>query len=98
VVFAFLFAWPSLERRFTGDHTFHNLLDRPRDAPRRTAIGAAFFTWVAVVFFVGSADRVFVAVGIPYTWQIWIYRAAAFALPALAFVVAKRVCEELRVT
>src|SRR5205085_936028 len=32
LVFGFLFAWPSLERRFTGDRAFHNLLDRPRDA------------------------------------------------------------------
>jgi DNA-binding NarL/FixJ family response regulator len=40
VVFGFLWAFPSLERRFIGDHAFHNLLDRPRDAQWRTAIGA----------------------------------------------------------
>ena len=39
VVFGFLYLWPWLERRFTGDDAFHNLLDRPRDAPVRTAIG-----------------------------------------------------------
>src|ERR671931_1278488 len=50
LVFGFLWAFPSLERRFTGDRAFHNLLDRPRDAPWRTAIGAAVFTWVAFVF------------------------------------------------
>ena len=32
-------SWPWLERRLTGDRALHNLLDRPRDAPRRTAIG-----------------------------------------------------------
>src|SRR3954454_6478298 len=47
VVFAILFAWPSLECRVTGDRCAHNLLDRPRDAPWRTAIGAALFTWLA---------------------------------------------------
>ena len=96
VVFGFLFAWPSLERRFGGDDAFHNLLYRPRDVPIRTAIGAAFFAWVAVVFYAGSADRVFLEVGVPYTWQIWIYRAAVFVAPALAFIVVRRVCEELR--
>jgi ubiquinol-cytochrome c reductase cytochrome b subunit len=96
VVFGFLFAWPSLERRFTGDRAFHNLLDRPRDAPWRTAIGAAFFTWVGLIFLVGSADRIFVELGIPYTWQIWIFRVAVFAAPVLAFFVAKRICDELR--
>jgi ubiquinol-cytochrome c reductase cytochrome b subunit len=97
VVFGFLFAWPSLERRLSGDRAFHNLLDRPRDAPGRTAIGAAFFTWVGLVFLVGSADRIFVELGIPYTWQIWIYRVAVFVAPVLVFFVAKRICDELRV-
>lgn len=36
-------AWPGLERRLTGDDAHHNLLQRPRDAPVRTAIGAAAF-------------------------------------------------------
>jgi len=97
VVFASLFAWPSLERRFSRDYAFHNLLDRPRDAPWRTAIGAAFFTWVGLIFLVGSADRIFVELGIPYTWQIWIYRALVFVGPVVVFFIAKRVCDELRV-
>ena len=35
-IFGVLFAVPWIERRFTGDHDNHHLLDRPRDAPRRT--------------------------------------------------------------
>jgi ubiquinol-cytochrome c reductase cytochrome b subunit len=95
VVFGLLFAWPALERRVTGDHAFHNLLDRPRDAPWRTALGAAFFTWVALVFLAGSADRVFVLFGISYSAQIWVYRVLVFVLPVMVAVVAKRVCDEL---
>src|SRR5205823_427594 len=53
VVFGFLYLWPWLERRWMGDPAFHNLLDRPRDAPWRTAIGFAFFTWVFLVFLAG---------------------------------------------
>jgi hypothetical protein len=45
-------AWPWLERRRTGDHTFHNLLDRPRDAPWGTAIGAALATYRVLVWVV----------------------------------------------
>ena len=36
VVFGFLYFWPWLERKVTGDRAFHNLLERPRDAPVRT--------------------------------------------------------------
>jgi hypothetical protein len=48
------------------------------------------------VFYAGSADRLFLQLQIPYTTQIWIYRAAVFVLPIIAFFVTKRVCDELR--
>jgi ubiquinol-cytochrome c reductase cytochrome b subunit len=95
-VFAFLFAWPSIERRITRDHLQHNLLDRPRDAPLRTAIGVAVFTFVATVFFAGAADRAFVQFGVPYETQIWIYRGLAVVLPVVGYFVTARVCRELR--
>ena len=96
VVFAFLFAWPSLERRITGDTAFHNLLDRPRDNPFRTAVGAAMATWVFCVFVAGSSDRVAVWLKISYTAQIWFWRGAVVALPIAAFVFTRRLCEALR--
>jgi len=96
LVFGFLFAWPSIERRWSGDRAQHNLLDRPRDNPRRSAVGAALFTWVATIFFAGSADRAFVQFGVPYEGQLWAYRAASFVLPLLAYLLVKRMCEALR--
>jgi ubiquinol-cytochrome c reductase cytochrome b subunit len=96
VVFGFLWAFPSLERRFTGDVGFHNLLDRPRDAPWRTAIGAALFTWVALIFLAGSADRVFVTFFVSYGWQLLLFRIAVWVVPAVVLVVTRRVCLELQ--
>jgi ubiquinol-cytochrome c reductase cytochrome b subunit len=95
VVFLVLFAWPALERRVTGDYGFHNLLDRPRDAPWRTAIGAAFFTWIFVIFLAGAADRMFVLFGLSYEGQVWAFRVLVWVLPVVALFVTKRVCEEL---
>jgi ubiquinol-cytochrome c reductase cytochrome b subunit len=95
-VFAFLYLWPWLERRFTGDEAYHNLLDRPRDAPGRTAIGFAMLTWVVLVFVAGGSDRVDVLFGIPYTEQIWVYRVLVFVGPVVAALVAYRVCVELQ--
>ena len=40
LVFLLLLLWLALERRAGGDRRFRNLLDRPRDAPWRTAVGA----------------------------------------------------------
>jgi len=95
VVFLVLFVWPALERRVTGDYGFHNLLDRPRDAPWRTAIGVAFFTWIFIVFLAGAADRMFVLFGLSYEGQVWAFRVLVWVLPAVALFVMKRVCEEL---
>ena len=96
LVFGFLLAWPTIERRHTGDYDFHNLLDRPRDMPWRTAVGAAVFSFVTIVFLAGAMDRVAVSVGVPYTWQIWIFRAGLLVVPPLAFLVTRRICSELK--
>jgi ubiquinol-cytochrome c reductase cytochrome b subunit len=96
VVFTFLYLWPTIERRLTRDREVHHLLDRPRDNPWRTAIGAALFTFIALIFLAGSADRIFVSFGIEYGTQVWIFRGAVFVLPAIVYLVTKRICEELR--
>jgi ubiquinol-cytochrome c reductase cytochrome b subunit len=96
IVFGFLYLWPWLERRFTGDVAFHNLLDRPRDAPVRTAIGVAMVSWVFLVFMAGSADRVNVTFGIPYTSQIWVYRVIVWVLPPLFGLATWWTCRELQ--
>jgi ubiquinol-cytochrome c reductase cytochrome b subunit len=94
-VFLVLFAWPSLERRFTKDDAFHNLLDRPRDVPWRTAIGVAFFTWIFIVFVAGAADRLFVLFDLSYQGQVRVYRILVWVLPVVALFLSKRICDEL---
>ena len=96
VVLGVLMAWPWIERRLTGDRGFHNVLDRPRDAPGRTAFGVGFLLWVFLIFFVGSADRAYVFLGWSYQEQIWIYRGLVWVLPIVAFFITRRVCRELQ--
>ena len=96
LVFGFLYLWPWLERRFTGDQAFHNLLDRPRDAPVRTGIGVGMVTFVVLIFFAGASDRVYVTFGLGYIPQIWFYRVAIWVLPALFGFVSWWACKELQ--
>jgi quinol---cytochrome-c reductase cytochrome b subunit len=96
VVFTLLFLWPFLERRRRRDRRPHNLLDRPRDAPWRTAFGAALLTFVFATFLAGSADRVYVSFGVDYATQITIYRIAIWVVPILVMLITKRVCDVLR--
>ena len=96
IIFTILGIWPFAERRLTGDRRFHNALDRPRDAPWRTAIGWGILTWVLIVFFAGSMDRMYLAYGLDYNLQIWIYRVLIVTLPFLAVWIAYRICTGLR--
>jgi len=85
VVMLLMLAWPWIERRLTGDHAIHNLLDRPRDAPGRTTFGVAFFTWVLLIFLAGAADRAYVFFELSYEGQIWFYRAFVWVAPVIVF-------------
>jgi len=97
VVFVVLYSWPWVEQRLiTRDLRRHDLLDRPRDNPWRTAVGVGFFTWVALVFVAGSADRILLSVGFSYVGQVWFFRVACFVLPFVTGWIALRVCRELR--
>jgi ubiquinol-cytochrome c reductase cytochrome b subunit len=95
VVLGFVYTWPWIERRLTGDREYHNIVDRPRDAPLRTAIGVGVLSWVFIVFVAGSSDRADVVFGLSYTAQIWFYRMAALVLPIVFGAIAYRVCHEL---
>jgi ubiquinol-cytochrome c reductase cytochrome b subunit len=96
VVFGTLALWPSIERRLTGDRGFHNLLDRPRDAPWRTAFGSALVTWVFLIFVAGSADRVDVFFGLSYVNQIYAYWVVIWVLPVVVFALVYRACRGLQ--
>ncbi len=58
LIFAVVGAWPFLEARVTGDHGWHNFAQRPREAPVRSAIGAAGIAWFAVLAVAGGNDVV----------------------------------------
>ena len=96
VVFGLMYAWPAIERRITGDHRRHDLLDRPRDRPTRTAFGAAFMSWVVIVFAVGSTDRIFFQLHIDYQQQIHFWRAGVWVLPLIVFFAVRSWCRSLQ--
>jgi ubiquinol-cytochrome c reductase cytochrome b subunit len=96
LVLAVLATFPWVERRLTGARGFHNLADRPRDAPNRTAFGVAFLTWVFLIFAFGAADRFLVLWGIGYNTQLYIFRIGIWVIPALLFFLTRRLCRELQ--
>ncbi len=97
VVFVVLCLWPCARTpRRPATTRFHNLLDRPRDNPRRTALGAAFLTWVFLVFLAGSADRVDVSARASATRRRSGCTASlVWVVPVAVYFMVRRVCSEL---
>ena len=62
----------------------------------QTAFGLGFLTWIVLVFFAGSSDRLFVFLGLSYTAQIWFWRVAVWIVPLLVGLVALRTCRALQ--
>ncbi len=98
VVLSVALAVPWAERRFSGARGVHNLADRPRDAPGRTAFGVAFLSWMFLIFAFGAADRIFVAVGLSYNVQLFAFRVAIWVVPAILYVATRRWCRALQVS
>jgi ubiquinol-cytochrome c reductase cytochrome b subunit len=96
LMFFLLFAYPFLEQRFTKDRGLHNLLQRPRDNPVRTALGAMAIIFYLVLFVAGADDVFAIAFNVPFEWMRWGERAAVFVLPPLAYVLTHRICVGLQ--
>jgi len=94
-VFLVLYMWPIVDRRFFSDGARHNVLDRPRDNPRRTAVFLGFLSWVFIVFVAGATDRFYFRSLINYEAQVWFFRIAVVGIPFGVYFFSKRVCEEL---
>jgi quinol---cytochrome-c reductase cytochrome b subunit len=93
IIFALLYFLPWLDRRYISrDHRRHDLLERPRDNPRRTALATGVFSAVVVVFAAGSADRLFFQFGFGYEGAIWFFRVLFFAVPVIAYLLTRRTC------
>ena len=92
LVFTGLALYPFIEAWVTGDKREHNLLDRPRNAPTRTAFGVMAITFYALLWVGGANDIIATAFDLSINSIIWFLRVAIFVLPPIAFVVTKRAC------
>ncbi|RSN48495.1 cytochrome bc1 complex cytochrome b subunit [Actinomadura sp. WAC 06369] len=96
VFFTLLALYPFFERWATGDERVHHLLDRPRNAATRTAIGAAVIVWYGNLWAAGGNDIIAWVFHIPLFWTTWFFRVGFFVFPIVAFVVTRRICLSLQ--
>ena len=96
LVFTLLVAYPFIEARVTGDHAHHNLLQRPRDVPVRTAIGAMAIAFYMVLTLAAMNDIIALKFDISLNATTWIGRIGMVVLPAIVYYLTYRWCVGLQ--
>ena len=84
--------YPFLEKWVTGDDREHHVLDRPRNAPNRTAIGVAALSVYLVLMVGGANDVIATAFHLSLNSITIALRVLIFALPIATFIITKRIC------
>ena len=85
-------AYPFVEAFVTGDKREHHIADRPRNAPTRTAIGAAGVTFYAALWAAASSDLIATHFMLSVESVTHGIQAMLILGPFIAYFVAKRMC------
>jgi ubiquinol-cytochrome c reductase cytochrome b subunit len=88
--------YPFIEAWVTGDKREHHILDRPRNAATRTAIGAAGVTFYAALWAAASSDIIATHFKLTMEGVIHAIQAALILGPIVAYFITKRVCLALQ--
>ena len=89
-------AYPFIEKWVTGDEREHHVLDRPRNAPTRTAIGAAGVIFYAVLWAGAATDLIATNFKLSLNQVLTTMQILLIVGPFIAFYVTKRICLSLQ--
>ena len=84
--------YPFIEAWITGDKREHHILDRPRNMPVRTGLGAAWLSLYTVLLIGGGNDIVATHLHLSINVITWFVRISVFVVPVLTYYVTKRIC------
>jgi len=89
-------AWPFLEAWVTGDKREHHLLQRPRNAPTRTALMVSLMTFYGLMWMAGGNDIIALKMKLSINQITYFNRVAVFVGPLIAFIITRRWCISLQ--
>jgi ubiquinol-cytochrome c reductase cytochrome b subunit len=96
VLFTVAVAYPFIEHWITGDKRDHHLLERPRNAPTRTAVIVTLMTIYGLLWIAGGNDIIAEQFDLDLNAITIFMRIAIFIGPVIAFIVTKRICIALQ--
>jgi len=92
IMFTLMGAYPFIESWITGDKREHNLLDRPRNAPTRTALGTMSLSFYILLWMGGGNDIMAITFNLSINTVTWFLRFALIIVPPLVFIATRRIC------
>ncbi len=84
--------YPYIEARFTTDKQAHHLLQRPRDVPTRTALGAMAVSFYVVLLVSGANDVIADKFHLSLNAMVWAGRIGLLFVPPIAYWLTYRAC------
>jgi ubiquinol-cytochrome c reductase cytochrome b subunit len=96
LMFTILLMLPFLEAWITGDKRDHHLLQRPRNAPNRTATMVALMTFIGLLWAAGGNDIMALLFHLNLNYITYFIRVMVFVGPVLAFWITRRWCISLQ--
>jgi ubiquinol-cytochrome c reductase cytochrome b subunit len=96
ILFTGMGLYPWIEAWMTKDKRAHNLLQRPRENPQRTALGAMAISFYLVLLLAGGNDVIASIFTISIQDITHTLRVAFFVLPPIVYYVTKRICLALQ--
>ncbi|MBG6190152.1 ubiquinol-cytochrome c reductase cytochrome b subunit [Arthrobacter sp. CAN_A212] len=96
IVFGLMFMWPWIESWLTKDKREHHLLDRPRNAPFRTAVGVSGVVFYCVMWAAASSDLIATHFFVSLNDVTYWLRVLFFVGPIIGFMVAQRIALALQ--
>ena len=96
LIFTPMALYPWIESWVTGDKREHHLLDRPRNNPTRTALGAAVMAFFLVALINGGNDLIATHFHLSINQIMWFSRIGIIVIPIIVFNVTKRACLSLQ--
>ena len=92
ILFGLFLTYPFLERKLSKDVAHHNLLQRPRDVPVRTALGAMALGFFMVIELSGFNDIIADSFDISLNATTWAGRIGVLIVPPIAYYLTYRLC------
>jgi ubiquinol-cytochrome c reductase cytochrome b subunit len=96
LMFTILLMLPFIEAWIVGDKRDHHLLQRPRNAPTRTATMVALMTFIGLLWAAGGNDIIALKFDLNLNYITYFIRVMVFVGPVIAFLLTRRWCISLQ--